>query len=154
MADAPERPSNQETLGERDMAVCGPGVLVVDDETCVRSLLAAGLAAHGFIVRAVSAGAEAVALYASHRELIDVVLMDVCMPGLDGPATLRALRSINPDIRCCFMSGGLGDHTEDSLRSSGSAVLLRKPFRIEEAARILAAMASPSQLRETPREEG
>jgi CheY-like chemotaxis protein len=41
-------------------------------------------------------GQEALDLYQRHREAIDVVLLDVRMPGLDGPQTLAALRALNP----------------------------------------------------------
>jgi DNA-binding response OmpR family regulator len=65
--------------------------------------------------------------------------MDVRMPGRDGPATLAALRAQDPQVRCCFMSGDLGEHTEDGLRALGTGEVLRKPFTTAEAARVLRA---------------
>ena len=60
---------------------------------------------HGLAVWLAADGPEAVELYRGHRDTIDVVLLDVQMPGLDGPATLTALREFDPGVLCCFMTG-------------------------------------------------
>ena len=93
------------------------GLLVVDDDTLVRGLMTAGMGQHGFAVWVAADGREAVDIYQYHRAEIDVVLLDVCMPGLDGPETLAELRAIDPEVRCCFMSGGLGCYTAEGLRA-------------------------------------
>jgi CheY-like chemotaxis protein len=119
-----------------------PGVLVVDDEGCVRGVLGIGMRRAGFAVWLAADGREALDLYRRHRESIDVVLLDVLMPGLDGPQTLAALRELNPQIRCCFMSGDLGGYTEERLRRLGAAAILQKPFRLDEVADVLGQLAS------------
>src|SRR3954470_11871134 len=68
------------------------GVLVVDDEECVRDVLDAMLRQQGFAVWLAADGWEALEVYRLHLAAIDLVLLDVRMPGLDGPATLTALR--------------------------------------------------------------
>lgn len=50
------------------------------------------------------------------------------MPGLDGPATLAALKAINPCLRCCFMSGGTGRYAPEDLLLLGAAHVIMKPF--------------------------
>ena len=50
-------------------------------------------------------GDDALDLYQRHRAEIDLVLLDVQMPGLDGPRTLDALREFDPDVLACFMTG-------------------------------------------------
>src|SRR4051794_9919088 len=80
-------------------------VLVVDDEVSVRDVLRRFLEHAGFTVWAVAGGQEALELYDRHRNEIGLVLLDVRMTGLDGPRTLAALRRIDPQVRCCFMSG-------------------------------------------------
>ena len=62
-------------------------VLVVDDERLVLRLLELALPQHGLAVHLAGGGAEAVAVYRRHRGRIGVVLLDVRMPGLDGPHT-------------------------------------------------------------------
>jgi len=112
-------------------------LLVVDDDDGVRRFLAARLPNEGFDVRLAADGQEAADLLRASRPAIDVVLIDVCMPGRDGPATLADLRRQDPQVRCCFMSGDLGGHTEDGLRRLGTGEVLRKPFTAAEAGRVL-----------------
>jgi CheY-like chemotaxis protein len=118
-----------------------PGILAVDDEWYVRGLLDAGLRQHGFALWLAADGRAALDLYRRHGRAIDVVLLDVRMPDLDGPQTLAALREINPHIRCCFMSGDPGRYTERELCDLGAAAVIRKPFRLAEVARVLGTMA-------------
>src|SRR4029077_6896841 len=79
------------------------GFLVVDDETAVLYVLAARLRIEGFKVWLACHGHQAIELYLRHREAIAVVLLDVVMPGMDGPHTLTALRKLCPTVCCCFM---------------------------------------------------
>jgi two-component system, OmpR family, response regulator len=118
-----------------------PGVLVADDEAGVRAVLHVGLEQQGFCLWLAADGHEALHLYWHHREAIDVVLLDVCMPVLDGPQTLAALRELNPQVRCCFMSRELGRYTERGLRDLGAAAVLPKPFRPAEVALVLRQLA-------------
>jgi CheY-like chemotaxis protein len=118
------------------------GVLVVDDEGGLRGVLDVGMRQEGFAVWLAANGREALDLYRRHRETIDVVLLDVLMPGLDGPQTLAALQALNPQIRSCFMSGDLGSYTEERLRGLGAAAILQKPFRLAEVAQVLRQLAS------------
>ena len=117
------------------------GVLVVDDQACLRDILGIGLRQEGFAVWLAANGRQAFDLYQCHHETIDVVLMDVCMPGLDGPKTLVALQELNPQIRCCFISGSLDDYTADRLRKLGAVAVLRKPIHLAEVARVLREQA-------------
>src|SRR5437868_6822696 len=113
-----------------------PGLLVVDDEDMIRSLLETGLRAHGFQVWAAPTGVEGVALYQRQTADIALALLDVHMPGLDGPETARALRALNPALPVLFMSGNIGDYTEEELLSLGVA-LIPKPFVLDEVAHVL-----------------
>ena len=113
-----------------------PGILVVDDEPMVRSVLEMGLTRSGFTAWVAESGADAVALYQVHPGEIALVLLDVRMPGLDGPQTLEALRELNPHVRACFMSGDLGDHDAVDLRRRGAA-FIAKPFHLSDLANLL-----------------
>lgn len=113
------------------------GVLAIDDDDSVRRFLGAGLPREGFDVWLAADGPEAIELLRACGCGIDVVLMDVQMPGRDGPASLAALREHDPALRCCFMSSDLGGHTADDLRKLGTGEILRKPFELAEAGRVL-----------------
>src|SRR5262245_8510334 len=84
-----------------------PGILVVDDDRVVRALLNVLLNRHGCVVWLTADGYQALKVYEGHRQDIDLVFLDVHMAGLDGPHTLTALRQLNPQLRCCFMSGDI-----------------------------------------------
>ena len=114
-----------------------PGVLVVDDEHLVRVMVQLGLERSGFDVMAACDGREAIELYRAHREDIAVVLLDVRMPGLDGPKTLDALRQLDPNVSACFMSGDFGAYDPDQLIERGAAYVIAKPFFLDELANIL-----------------
>jgi CheY-like chemotaxis protein len=113
------------------------GILVVDDEASVRGVLNVWMRQQGFVVWLAGGGQEALDLYWRHHMAIDVVLMDVRMAGLDGPRTLAALQQLNPQVRCCFMSGDLGSYTTEQLQNLGAAAVLAKPFDLDEVARVL-----------------
>ena len=113
------------------------GILVVDDDAAVRGLLEFGLRHQGFAVWLAANGPEALEQYRRHGATIDVALLDVLMPGLDGPQTLATLQELNPQVRCCFMSGDLGLYGEWQLQSMGAAAVFHKPFRLAEVAQVL-----------------
>jgi CheY-like chemotaxis protein len=118
------------------------GILVVDDDEGVRSLLNFTMRQQGFAVWLAADGQEALDLYRHHRDTIDVVLLDVRMPGMDGPQTLAKLHQLNPQICCCFMSGDLGSYTEGQLGNLGARAVLLKPFHLGQLARVLWELAN------------
>jgi CheY-like chemotaxis protein len=114
-----------------------PGILVVDDEASVRTLLETALSRQGYSVWVACNGAEALSVYDSHRQEIALVLMDVRMPILDGPETLQALRQKVPDVQCCIMSGQSGKYTDEQIAALGAAHVFHKPFRLIEVLDVL-----------------
>ena len=131
-----------EALGRVRRGGVGCEVLVVEDEPAVLRMLDFALRCHGFLVRAASGGGAAVGLYERHRGTVDVVLLDVRMPGMDGPRTLAALRRIDPGVRCVFMSGNTGEYRAEQLLALGAARVLPKPFSsIDEVVRVLREVA-------------
>jgi CheY-like chemotaxis protein len=103
----------------------------------VRVMVQLGLEHNGFDVWLASNGQEAIRRYRTHRDCIDVVLLDIRMPGLDGPATMRALRLLNRNVLVCFMSGDMGGYDPEELRRSGAAHVIAKPFHLNELAHVL-----------------
>src|ERR1700757_2589761 len=113
-------------------------VLVVDDEVEMQRALRAGLGYHGFDVRAVGTGEEAVREAAAWRP--DVVLLDLGLPGMDGFATLRALR---PATRAAVIVVSVMPGEKDKVRAldAGADDYVVKPFGTDElVARIRAVL--------------
>ncbi len=119
-----------------------PGVLVVDDEHMVRIMVQLGLEQYGFDVVLAQNGREAIELYRRQMDEIAVVLLDVRMPGLDGPQTLKLMRELNPDVLACFMCGDTVADKLKELFQRGGAYVIAKPFRLDDLANILRLMAN------------
>jgi CheY-like chemotaxis protein len=115
-----------------------PAILAVDDCPEILAIVGVMLRQLGFAFLLAAGGWEAIDLYRQHRDRIVLVLLDVTMPGMDGPATLDALRAIDPAVRCYFMSGGFSGYTGEDLVARGAAGLLDKPFSITHLAGALA----------------
>ena len=122
------------------------GILVVDNDGVMRVWLEEGLHGQGLDVWLASDGQEALELFWRHRDSIDLVLLDVCMPGLDGPQTAIALRQLEPQLRVCFMSGDLGGYSDQKLRDLGALAVIPKPFRLAEIAPMLWELATRADL--------
>jgi CheY-like chemotaxis protein len=104
--------------------------LLVDDDEAIRRIAAISLEriAGWSVIAAASgqAGLEA----AQDDGPFDAVLLDVMMPGLDGPATLRRLREgvLRPEVPVVFLTAKVGDQEEARLRALGAAGVIAKPF--------------------------
>jgi PAS domain S-box-containing protein len=109
----------------------GELILVVDDEEPVRQITRMTLERSGYRVIVASDGAEAVALYTLHKDEIEAVLTDMMMPLMDGPATIRALVEINPQVKI-IASGGLAESERVAeATQSGAQAFLAKPYSTE-----------------------
>jgi CheY-like chemotaxis protein len=125
LAAAGELPESGNLLGDVEQK---PAVLVVDDVVAIGKMLDLALSRDGFAVKLATTGHEAIELYRKHHDEIALVLMDVQMPGMDGPATLAILQQINPELRCCFMSGSTGKYSSQELLDMGAVHVMMKPF--------------------------
>jgi len=119
-----------------------PGILLVDDDSLLLTVLSLGFRKRGFKVWIAAHGLVARELYEQHQSQIDAVLLDVSMPFFDGPDTLEMLRQINPDVQCWFITGGSSKYTEEDLQARAAGVFY-KPFRLEE---VVAAMSLAARL--------
>jgi two-component system cell cycle sensor histidine kinase/response regulator CckA len=107
-------------------------VLLVEDEPMVRSVAERALTRHGYTVITADNGEEALEVI-SRGEEIDLLLSDVVMPGMDGPAMVAEARRQRPELKVLFMSG----YAEEQLRQSlgvDNAHFLPKPFSVQDLA--------------------
>lgn len=123
-----------------------PGVLVVDDDPAVRGLLNHVLPVLGFRAFVASNLSEAVALFDRVRPLVRIALLDVSMPGGNGPDVLRELRLLSPELPTVFMSGELDPDLRNPLaarlRAAGAAGLIAKPVRLPDLSATLVTALS------------
>ncbi len=103
-------------------------VLVVDDESGIRKLVAALLAGQGFKALEAANGLEALNLYGSYWSDLSLVITDVQMPVMDGLEAVSRMRTISPDVPVILMTGAAGDLGQ---KLTGWQPL-RKPFKPAE----------------------
>ncbi len=121
-------------------AVRGHGlVLLVDDEQIVRLTATALLESIGYEVLVASNGVEAVELFSQRSEEIDVVLLDLIMPEMDGRECFAAMRKIDARVPIVLSSGWGYETARQDFPEEGLAGLITKPYpSIGEFSRILA----------------
>jgi CheY-like chemotaxis protein len=106
-------------------------VLVVDDEEPIRNLAQTMLERFGYRVLLAANGAEAVKLYTSRRNEIALVITDMSMPVMDGPATIAALQAINPNVKIIGSRGlDMNDGAAGAV-NTGLKHFIPKPYTAE-----------------------
>jgi len=85
----------------------------------------------GFEVLRAGDGSRGVALFDANRGRIDVVLLDLSMPGLSGEETFRRLREIDPGVRVILSSGYDSDEARGRFGASAPTAFIQKPYRPE-----------------------
>ena len=119
-------------------------VLLIDDEEDVRRIASLSLRKVGRMEVVEATGGEE-GIEAALRERPDVILLDVLMPRLDGPATLSRLKasaSAVASVPVVFLTGGASPREAEALLALGAAGVLAKPFDpMTLPARLLEALA-------------
>jgi CheY-like chemotaxis protein len=133
-------PGNAEADALRTNLPLGNGelILVVDDEEPIRDITQGTLETFGYSVITASDGTEALALYADRKHEIAVVLTDMVMPFMDGPATIRALQRMNPKVRIIAASGLNTGQRAGEASLEGVNAFLNKPYTAEKLLKALA----------------
>ena len=107
-----------------------PRILLVDDEERFRTNLQKMLDAQGLAVRAASSGAEA--LEEIKRSPCDVIVLDIRMPDMDGLATLKEIKQINPEVEVIILSGHASMDAAMEINRLGGYDYLMKPCPLED----------------------
>jgi signal transduction histidine kinase len=113
----------------------GETILVVEDEPAIRALACEMLEAHGYRTLAAGSGEEALGLAVRHAGPIDLLLTDVVMSGLTGPALAERFTVVRPQAHVLFMSGYAGDDLARRGASEDGSRFLPKPFSAETLVR-------------------
>lgn len=105
----------------------GELILIVDDEPSIVEIMQETLESYGYRVLVAEDGAVALELYSRHGDDISLVITDIVMPNMDGPALITELKRINAEVAIVIMSGLEGRSHE----TAGTA-FLRKPFTSDQ----------------------
>jgi PAS domain S-box-containing protein len=125
-------------------------ILVVDDEQPILSVAKSTLERFGYRVVVATNGAAAVSTYALQRESIAVVVTDMAMPIMDGPAMAVALKAINPDVKIIGSSGMDGGGGITAATNVGVKEFIPKPYSAETLLKAIARAIGGESAADSP----
>ena len=114
-------------------------ILLADDEEMVLEVGAQMLKRLGFNVIGAENGCKAIELFQDHKEIVDIVIIDVVMPDLGGAEVIEAIKKINPDVKIMLLSGyGIDRKTNEIMQSCSG--FIQKPFSMKELSETIKAV--------------
>jgi PAS domain S-box-containing protein len=130
MVSAPEESGSPES--QKILKGNGELILAVDDEISVLTMVKETLEYYGYRVITAKDGTEAVAAFTAQHDEIKGVITDMLMPYMDGPATIRVLRKLNPNTRILACSGLMDSERARDATGLENLMVLMKPFTSEK----------------------
>jgi len=107
-------------------------VLLVDDEEIIAEIMEKALTLAGYRVLLARGGEEAIEVYKKNQNDIDLVVLDMIMPGMNGGKVFNRLREINPGVKVILSSGYSIDGEASQIMARGCNGFIQKPFGIKE----------------------
>jgi two-component system, cell cycle sensor histidine kinase and response regulator CckA len=112
-------------------------VLIVDDEDMLRVAVSKMLVKKGIGVFEAGDGRKGVELFRAHSAEIDVVLLDVTLPGMSGPEVLAELRKLRPEVKVILTTAYGRDRALAAMGDDQSYPYVRKPYKINDLTSLL-----------------
>ncbi len=106
-------------------------ILVIDDEQPVREAIVDIMDLHGIEVVTAVNGQEGISLFTQHKDKIQLIVLDLSMPGMNGVETLNKLRQIDPDIRVILSSGHSQQQIAPEVMVNCRTGFLPKPYDLD-----------------------
>ncbi len=125
----------KEIYADKTILTGNESILLVDDESSIIDVCRDILTNLGYKIFIAGSGQEAIAIYTPNKDKIDLVILDMIMPGLNGNETYNRLKSINPQVRVILSTGFSGGDQAQKILDNGCQGLIQKPFRIEDLSR-------------------
>jgi len=123
-------------------------ILLVDDENMVIEVGRTMLEKLGYRVLVAQSGSQALEVYRAHEGDVDLVILDMIMPGMGGGETYDRLRELNGDVRVLLSSGYSVDGQAQAILDRGCVGFIQKPFTMEFLShRVSEALAGPRAVR-------
>jgi DNA-binding NtrC family response regulator len=120
-------------------------IVIVDDDEGVRQILATALEGAGYAATGVASGEKA--LQAVREAPIDLVILDLVLPRVDGLEVLREIHTLRPETAVIMITGHASVETAIKAMKMGAADYIVKPFRMEEVEMVVARALERSRLR-------
>ncbi|MGV8057658.1 MAG: PAS domain S-box protein [Smithellaceae bacterium] len=126
---------SRETIDDKTMILGNETILLVDDEESIIDVCGEILDTLGYNVLQAANGADALKIYETNKGRIDLVILDMIMPGLSGGETFDALKLIDPEAKVMLSSGYMVSDQAKRIMDKGCHAFIQKPFRMEELSR-------------------
>ncbi len=126
-----ERPTEKNSQTKEKRYEGNETILVVEDEPAVRRLAVRSLQRMGYRVLEARNGAEGVELFNKHSKEIDLVILDMLMPKLNGRDAYEQMRNTRPDLKAIFCSAHDPESARKGFWKDSAPHLIQKPYRSE-----------------------
>jgi len=124
---APSEPG----MGDGTFQGNGETILFVDDDKDLLELTREMLETYNYKAISAETGEEGLEVYQKHMDIIDLVILDLNMPGMGGAKCLEELLRINPGLKVIIATGYLQDGQKEELLKAGASAYVAKPYRFE-----------------------
>ena len=131
--------SDMEDSIKESTPVSGGRILLVDDESSVRSVVTRMLERAGFVVLSAGTGQEALDIYRAGPDAIDCILLDLTMPRMSGTSCLEELRKQNPRVKVIISSGFTREDVKRRFTGQEFTGFIQKPYRYEDLMEVLSS---------------
>jgi CheY-like chemotaxis protein len=111
---------------------CLETILLVEDHEAIRRMMVRCLLKQGYKVLSAASGPEAIQVFQSSSEPIQLLISDVVMPEMDGTQLADKLRLLAPRMKVLYISGYVDDWNHYFNRAHGDQYFFQKPFQIQE----------------------
>jgi two-component system, cell cycle sensor histidine kinase and response regulator CckA len=122
----------------------GATILFVEDETHQLNLMQNHLAAEGHRVLTARDGGEAVQTYLRHKQEIDLVVLDLGLPKLNGWEAYKMMKEADPNVKAIFATGFISPEIEAHLQTEDSSAVITKPYSPSEMSKKIATVLHES----------
>jgi PAS domain S-box-containing protein len=121
-----------------DEKVSGTGhILIIDDDMAMRITAKEILKDLGYLVSVAEDGKKGLEFFEKHYQSLDLVILDMIMPHMNGKDCFLAMKGIKPDLKAVITSGYTSEEDITALKSNGLAGFCRKPYTIAQLSQVI-----------------
>lgn len=129
---ASEKEAGKKKISSKKIIKGTETLLIADDEEHIIKVVRKMLEKMGYNIMTAGSGREAVAVYRENKDKIDLVLLDMIMPGMDGGKTFDQIKDINPDVKVLLSSGYSLKGEAEKILKRGCIDFIQKPYNMEQ----------------------
>ena len=127
--------TSRDTATHKEKRSGSETILAVDDENIIIRTITESLGSLGYHVISASDGCEAVKLFVENKSKIDLIILDLMMPAMNGYEAFKEIKAMDPCSKIILCTGYVADDSVQEMLNSGVKGLLKKPYRIEDLSR-------------------